>query len=155
MSSTTLQTNAKVPDATTVPSVSNDNTTIFKAYILPSLAPEIKIPASNRPSNDTNSSDNNGPNFEWDGVDLTDDERNKTLIHENITTIEEDFHEYYNSTLIQNENHTNLHRENIYARCSNLKINPLLSKSHRRAITVTLPFEFPFYGEHFYFANFS
>ena len=79
-------------------------------------------------------------------VDITDEERNKTLINNNIKDIQEDFHEYYNSTVIQNENFTNLHRQSIYADCANLTINKLLSKSHRRAMTVKLPFEFLFYG---------
>lgn len=79
-------------------------------------------------------------------VDITDEERNKTLINNNIKEILEDSHEYYNSTIIQNENFTNLHRQSIYADCANLTINKLLSKSHRRAMTVKLPFEFLFYG---------
>lgn len=79
-------------------------------------------------------------------VDITDEERNKTLIKNNITQINEESHEYYNSTIVQNENYTNLHRESIYAECKNLTVNKLLSKSHRRAMTVKLPFQFYFYG---------
>lgn len=79
-------------------------------------------------------------------VDITDEERNKTLVKNDIKDIQEDSHDYYNSTVIQNENFTNLHRQSIYADCANLTINKLLSKSHRRAMTVKLPFEFQFYG---------
>lgn len=79
-------------------------------------------------------------------VDITDDERNKTLIDNNITKIVEETHDYYNSTIVQNENFTNLHRESIYSHCANLTINKILSTSHRRAMTVKLPFEFLFYG---------
>lgn len=79
-------------------------------------------------------------------VDITDEERNKTLLQNNITKINEESHEYYNSTIVQNENFTNYYRESIYADCQNLTINKLLSKSHRRAMTVKLPFQFYFYG---------
>lgn len=79
-------------------------------------------------------------------IDITDEERNKTLVQNNITQINEESHEYYNSTIVQNENFTNYYRESIYADCSNLTINKLLSKSHRRAMTVKLPFQFYFYG---------
>lgn len=130
----------KVPDV--APSVKPLITTTKSPA---SLAPEIRIPASNRPANNSDSSEN-GPPIEWSDVDIVDEQTNKTLISNNITTIDEDFHEYYNSTVIQNENITHLHRESIYADCSNLTINKLLSKSHRRAMTVKLPFEFPFYG---------
>jgi hypothetical protein len=79
-------------------------------------------------------------------VDITDEERNNTLVNNKIKEINEDTHEYYNSTIVQNENFTNLHRESIYADCASLTINKLLSKSHRRAMTLKLPFEFNFYG---------
>jgi hypothetical protein len=75
-----------------------------------------------------------------------DEQTNQTLFRNNITQIDEDFHEYYNSTVIQDEEYTGLHRVSIYADCANLTVNKLLSKSHRRAMTVKLPFEFPFYG---------
>lgn len=109
------------------------------------LAPEIRIPASNRPENASDSVEN-GPKIEWTDVDIADEQNNQTLVHNNITQIDEDTHEYYNSSVLQDQNVTNLHRESIYADCSNLTINKLLSKSHRRAMTVKLPFEFPFYG---------
>ena len=117
--------------------VANNSSTIFLK--------ETKVPASARPQNAT--SDNNSDmNLEWKTVDVIDEDRNATLVKNNITSFEEENHEYYNSTIIQNENFTILHRESIYAQCANLTINKLLSKSHRRAMTVKLPFDFPFYG---------
>lgn len=110
-----------------------------------SLAPEIRIPSSNRPTNISDSSEN-GPKIEWSDVDIVDTDTNSTLMQNNITQIDEDFHEYYNSTVVHDEDFTNIHRESIYADCANLQINKLLSKSHRRAMTVKLPFDFPFYG---------
>ncbi|CRK89502.1 CLUMA_CG003245, isoform A [Clunio marinus] len=131
-----------VPDI--APSVSPLVTTT-KLTLPASLSPEIRIPASNRPENISESSEN-GPKIEWSDIDIGDEQRNQTFMQNNITQIDEDFHEYYNSTVVQNEGFTNLHRESIYADCSNLTINKLLSKSHRRAMTVKLKFEFPFYG---------
>jgi hypothetical protein len=99
------------------------------------IATEINITSSDK-----------GSQFEWEDVDVQDEKNNETLIRNNITSIEEDYHEYYNSTVIQDDNTTRLHRTSIYADCSNLTINKLLSESHRRAMTVKLQFEFPFYG---------
>lgn len=135
-----VKASTKVPDA--APSVSP---LVPTTKLVPSLAPEIRIPASNRPENVSESSEN-GPKIEWSDVDIGDEQTNQTIVQNNITLSDEDFHEYYNSTVVHNENYTNLHRESIYADCSNLTINKLLSKSHRRAMTVKLPFEFPFYG---------
>lgn len=132
----------KVPDVVP-PSVSPLVTTAKTSTT--SVAPEIRIPASNRPENVTESGEN-GPKIDWAEVDIVDEQNNKTLVQNNITQIDEDFHEYYNSTVVQNEDFSNLHRQSIYADCANLTINKLLSKSHRRAMTVKLPFEFPFYG---------
>lgn len=137
----------KVPDAPPVavnPLVTTSpTTTTTKVIITTTLAPEIRIP--NRTENVTESAEN-GPKIEWSDVDIVDEQNNSTLKSNNITTIDEDFHEYYNSTVVQNNDAANLHRESIYAECSNLTVNKLLSKSHRRAMTVKLPFEFPFYG---------
>ena len=138
-----VNTTAKLPDVP--PSVNPLTTTTTTAKVLPSLAPEIRIPPSNRSLSNPDIIEN-GPKIEWTDVDIVDEQTNQTLIQNNITQINEDFHEYYNSTVIQNEDFTNLHRESIYAECANMTINQLLSKSHRRAMTVKLPFEFPFYG---------
>lgn len=136
----------KVPDVP--PSVSPLGTTTIttKTSVTPAVVvPEIRIPASNRPENVSESAEND-PKIDLSEVDIYDEDNNKTLIQNNITQIDEDFHEYYNSTVVQNEDFSNLHRQSIYADCANLTINKLLSKSHRRAMTVKLPFEFPFYG---------
>lgn len=134
----------KVPEAA-APSVSP---LVPTTKLVPSLAPEILIGGSPllNPAENVSESSESGPKIEWSDVDIADEQTNQTLIRNNITQIDEDFHEYYNSTVVQNENFTNFHRESIYADCTNLTINKLLSKSHRRAMTVKLPFEFPFYG---------
>lgn len=103
------------------------------------IATEIKI-ANNSSDKDQQQQ------FDWETVDVVDEKNNQTLILNNVTSIVEDYHEYYNSTVIQDDDTTRFHRTSIYADCSNLTINNLLSKSHRRAMTIKLPFEFPFYG---------
>ncbi|XP_034945944.1 plexin domain-containing protein 2 [Chelonus insularis] len=70
---------------------------------------------------------------------------NSTLRQNNISKTEEDTHQYYNSTFIVDQNVAKSFwvdmNKNPYA-----KINDLLSKSYRRAATVKLKFDFPFYG---------
>lgn len=136
----------KVPSVTTTssPVAITSAASISTTNSAPTLAPEFHISDSKR--NDSSSSDETGPKIEWSDVDIDDEQRNKTLFSNNITQFEEDYHEYYNSTIINDQNFTSLHRTSIYADCANLTVNPLLSQSHRRAMTVKLPFEFPFYG---------
>lgn len=144
--------NQPIVNTTKVPSVTTTSSPVAIAAAAsisttnsaPTLAPEIHISDPKR--NDSSSSEETGPKIEWSDVDIADEQRNSTLFQNNITKIEEDYHEYYNSTIVTNQNFTNLHRTSIYADCANLTINPLLSQSHRRAMTVKLPFEFPFYG---------
>jgi hypothetical protein len=150
-SESTLNLNFTLPQNATSVNQSITNVSITVASIsTPSPAtttPITTAAATTTPATEINitSSDKGGP-FEWDNVDVLDEKNNQTLISNNITSIEEDHHEYYNSTVIQDDNTTRLHRTSIYADCSNLTINNLLSKSHRRAMTIRLPFEFPFYG---------
>ena len=135
----------KVPSVTSTssPPIVKLSTIAATAVRTTTSAPEFLIPEIKL--NNTSSGENDAK-FEWTDVSIDDVETNKTLIRNNITKIDEDTHEYYNSSIVQNENFTNLHRESIYASCANLTINPLLSQSHRRAMTVKLPFDFPFYG---------
>ncbi|XP_047367717.1 plexin domain-containing protein 2 isoform X2 [Vespa velutina] len=70
---------------------------------------------------------------------------NKSLAQNNITKTEMDAHQYYNSTFIVNESVA----KGYWVDMDNhpdLRVNHLLSKSHRRATTVKLKFDFPFYG---------
>ncbi|XP_068979740.1 plexin domain-containing protein 2 [Bombus flavifrons] len=70
---------------------------------------------------------------------------NKTLSQHNITKMEYDTHQYYNSTFIIDE----AVGKKFWVDINNhpdLKVNYLLSQSHRRAATVKLKFDFPFYG---------
>ncbi|XP_053970308.1 plexin domain-containing protein 2 [Hylaeus volcanicus] len=73
------------------------------------------------------------------------DVTNKTLSQHNILKIVCDTHQYYNSTFIINEFVGKKYWVDIDAH-PDLKVNHLLSQSHRRAATVKLKFDFPFYG---------
>ncbi|XP_055716973.1 plexin domain-containing protein 1 isoform X2 [Phlebotomus papatasi] len=77
-----------------------------------------------------------------DNIDKFDVDMNKTLLEHNITQFKEEYHVYYNSTVIEDPDMAN----KIMATFGNLTVSTLLSKSHRRAMTVQLKFDFPFYG---------
>ncbi|KAJ8920686.1 hypothetical protein NQ315_004825 [Exocentrus adspersus] len=63
----------------------------------------------------------------------------------NISQVKYDTHIYYNSTLINDPNVGQHYWVDLTNR-TDVKINELLSESHRRAATVKLSFGFPFYG---------
>ncbi|XP_046741803.1 plexin domain-containing protein 1 isoform X2 [Diprion similis] len=70
---------------------------------------------------------------------------NTTLSQNNITKTQEDHHTYYNSTIFEDE----VEGRKLWVDMDNhpnLVVNELLSASHRRAATVKLSFDFPFYG---------
>ncbi|XP_024946265.1 plexin domain-containing protein 2 isoform X2 [Cephus cinctus] len=72
-------------------------------------------------------------------------EMNKTLTQNNVTNVEEDTHLYYNSTIVTNETIG----KQLWVDMDNhpdVKVNDVLSQSYRRAATVKLKFDFPFYG---------
>jgi hypothetical protein len=54
----------------------------------------------------------------------------------------EDYFQYYNSTKFVDDTRT----KQLWDSFQNFTVSALLSKSHRRAITVLLSFDFPFYG---------
>ncbi|KAJ8980208.1 hypothetical protein NQ317_002221 [Molorchus minor] len=70
---------------------------------------------------------------------------NETLAHHNITRSRTDKFEYYNSSFHNDPALGHYYWVDMDNR-SDVKINELLSHSHRRAATVKLSFEFPFYG---------
>ncbi|XP_025152910.1 plexin domain-containing protein 2 isoform X1 [Harpegnathos saltator] len=68
-----------------------------------------------------------------------------TLSLNNITKTVYDTHKYYNSTFIIDPNVCKKYWVDMDNH-PELKVNHLLSQSHRRAATVKLKFDFPFYG---------
>jgi hypothetical protein len=69
----------------------------------------------------------------------------KTLTEHHITNSTEDNHLYYNS-IIRTDPEIGRHYWVDLKNQTDTKVNDLLSRSHRRAATVQLKFEFPFYG---------
>lgn len=67
-----------------------------------------------------------------------------TRMH-NLTNVSNDTHLYYNSSFIAGENAAKILWVDIDKQ-KDAKISDLLSNSHRRATTIKLKFEFPFYG---------
>uniref|UniRef100_A0A182Q8E6 PSI domain-containing protein n=1 Tax=Anopheles farauti TaxID=69004 RepID=A0A182Q8E6_9DIPT len=78
-----------------------------------------------------------------DTIERTEAELNSTLQQHNITKTHEDNHMYYKSTWSTDKSMSNEFWKKI---TTNLTVNTLLSNSHRRATTILLSFDFPFYG---------
>ncbi|CAH1127814.1 unnamed protein product [Ceutorhynchus assimilis] len=78
-------------------------------------------------------------------VEVGDGINEKDLDENNITDFKTDNHIFYNSTTYNDPNIGKQLWVDLEKR-SDVKINDLLSASHRRAATVKLSFEFPFYG---------
>ncbi|XP_065172146.1 plexin domain-containing protein 2 isoform X2 [Atheta coriaria] len=72
---------------------------------------------------------------------------NKTLQENNISTMQNDTHIYYNSSFRVDDTASKLFWVDVDKKVD-MKISDLLSKSHRRAATVRLSFDFPFYGHY-------
>ncbi|KAK2581582.1 hypothetical protein KPH14_002091 [Odynerus spinipes] len=99
----------------------------------------VKDPGNDKEQSDTDISDISISKFS----DMN--SLNKSLTQNNITKTEMDTHQYYNSTFIVNESIA----KEYWVDMDNhpeLRVNYLLSRSHRRAATVKLKFDFPFYG---------
>ncbi|XP_060516515.1 plexin domain-containing protein 2 [Cylas formicarius] len=77
--------------------------------------------------------------------DLDEDDINKILAGHNITSTKMDNHLFYNSTIYVQPKIGQTYWVDLN-NCSNVKVSDLLSNSHRRAATIKLSFEFPFYG---------
>ncbi|KAL6431547.1 hypothetical protein ACFW04_007250 [Cataglyphis niger] len=73
------------------------------------------------------------------------DVTNITLTQNNITKTVNDTHQYYNSTFIVDPETCKKYWVDMDNH-PDLRVNHLLSQSHRRAATVKLKFDFPFYG---------
>ncbi|VVC36342.1 Hypothetical protein CINCED_3A022425 [Cinara cedri] len=70
---------------------------------------------------------------------------NETLENNNITKTKNDSHIYYNSSTINNKSLFNNYWIDLENH-PNSSVHEMLSDSHRRAATINLKFQFPFYG---------
>ncbi|XP_043461241.1 plexin domain-containing protein 2 isoform X1 [Leptopilina heterotoma] len=70
---------------------------------------------------------------------------NSTLLQNNITKTFNDTHQYYNSTFMVDKAAWDKYWVNMAVH-PNLQVNEVLSESHRKAATIKLQFDFPFYG---------
>ncbi|XP_073957224.1 plexin domain containing lethal (1) G0289 [Choristoneura fumiferana] len=73
-----------------------------------------------------------------------DDQLQMIEAQKNMTNLQYDQHIFYNSTFIGNETYFKEHWENITK--TKADVHAILSNSHRRATTLRLSFNFPFYG---------
>ncbi|XP_017066979.1 plexin domain-containing protein 2 isoform X2 [Drosophila eugracilis] len=76
-------------------------------------------------------------------VDISEDEINQAAEKEHLVRSVEN-HEYYNSMLYVNKEEVS----SLWEKIKTMPPNSLLSSSHRRAMTVELKFDFPFYGHY-------
>ncbi|BFG02609.1 plexin domain-containing protein 1 [Drosophila madeirensis] len=83
------------------------------------------------------------PDVDVADVDVSEEVINKGIISEHLNRTE-DYHEYYNSTLYINK----AEAAALWAQLRTVPENSMLSSSHRRAMTVELQFDFPFYGHY-------
>lgn len=74
-------------------------------------------------------------------IDETDEDTELAKNH-NVTNTKEDYHVYYNSKIVKDKEMCEKHRKAL----SNLTVSNMLSHSYRRAMTIKLSFDFPFYG---------
>ncbi|XP_055536631.1 plexin domain-containing protein 2 [Wyeomyia smithii] len=77
-----------------------------------------------------------------DTVERSEADLNTTLQNHNIIYQQEDYHTYYNSVWTTDKSAS----EAYWKRLDNMNVSSLLSNSHRRATTVLLSFDFPYYG---------
>ncbi|KAI5640942.1 plexin domain-containing protein 2 [Phthorimaea operculella] len=75
---------------------------------------------------------------------LTNETPEKMKAEQNITNLKYDDHSFYNSSFIGNQSYFEEYWTNITN--TSLNVHPVLSNSHRRATTLRLTFDFPFYG---------
>ncbi|KAK7602321.1 hypothetical protein V9T40_007910 [Parthenolecanium corni] len=87
----------------------------------------------------TSSSDPYNHTFNFDA------RMNESLKKHNISEKKEDYHVYYNSTRTEDVE-TGQRYWVDFTNKSGVVLHPTLSQSHRRAVTVPLPFKFQFYG---------
>ncbi|GLH11362.1 Plexin domain-containing protein 2 [Gryllus bimaculatus] len=130
-------TNVNVSTVTTE-SVINDNATVTEKNTTVNMndsAPTSTIPGK---INSTVSGDDiTIANFEDDNV---------TLTRHNITSYKNDSHVYYNSTFVSSNEKLGKYYWIDMDSHPHAQTNDMLSQSHRRAATVKLSFDFPFYG---------
>ncbi|KAH8248507.1 hypothetical protein KR026_007765 [Drosophila bipectinata] len=81
------------------------------------------------------------PGIDVEEVDVPEDDIEKNVKKESLQRIE-DTHEYYNSSLYVSKSEAS----SMWEQLKNISENKMLSSSHRRAMTVELNFDFPFYG---------
>ncbi|XP_055592747.1 plexin domain-containing protein 2 [Uranotaenia lowii] len=77
-----------------------------------------------------------------DTVERSEADFNNTLQNHNITKTQEDYHTYYNSFWTTDKAASDAY----WIQLEKMNVSSLLSNSHRRATTVLLSFDFPYYG---------
>lgn len=127
--------------STTEIPVTSGHTTTNASSIDPKAETNATIP-----SNVTRNINNSETNSTITDITIGDIFEKINLTQHNIYTTKQDSHVYYNSTFSANDENLGKYYWINMDRNPNTQINDMLSQSHRRAATVKLSFDFPFYG---------
>ncbi|XP_044731116.1 plexin domain-containing protein 2 isoform X2 [Chrysoperla carnea] len=127
----------------TIHKATDNITTNSNVSLNNSIAPNINITKTNQ----TSENNDNDDEISIDKFTLKEEEQilDKEIIEKNYTKKYEEDHLYYSSTFMVDPVAANKHWVDMDNH-SDVKVNELLSQSHRRAATVKLSFDFPFYG---------
>ncbi|XP_048521045.1 plexin domain-containing protein 2 [Dendroctonus ponderosae] len=127
--------------------VTTDLSETLRNMFPPKSIPHLTLNDEDEPDKTVNVSP---PNLTPEDVGVGDEIDKKEFENSNITTIKTDTHVFYNSAVYL-DNSEPFHGNDFWVNMENnsdVKVNDLLSSSHRRAETVQLSFEFPFYGRY-------
>lgn len=106
-----------------------------------SAAGGVSTPTSTSTTTTSTPSPTVSPGIDLDDVDVPEEEIEKNVKNESLELTTEN-HEYYNSSIYVSKGEA----ASLWEQLKNLTVNSMLSSSHRRAMTVELKFDFPFYG---------
>lgn len=137
-------------EPTTVPTLSASSSSNVSIESIASdgtsklIAKMLATANNNNPANatSTTTADPLSDAINIDTVEQSEAELNTTLQDHNITKTQEDYHTYYISVWTDEKNAS----DEYWKRLDNMNVSSLLSNSHRRATTVLLSFDFPYYG---------
>lgn len=138
-------------EPTTVPTMSvssssnvsiESSANVGKSKLISKILATANISNPNNNATSTTTVDPLSDAINIDTVERSEAELNTTLQDHNITKTQEDYHTYYISVWTTEKTVSDAY----WKRLDNMNVSSLLSNSHRRATTVLLSFDFPYYG---------
>uniref|UniRef100_A0A1Q3F5L9 Putative extracellular protein tem7 n=1 Tax=Culex tarsalis TaxID=7177 RepID=A0A1Q3F5L9_CULTA len=130
------------PITVPTPTAINTSLDVAKSKLLTKLTASEGYATNSSTTSTTTVPDPLSDAINIDTVERSEADLNTTLQNFNITQTQEDYHTYYNSVWTTDKNAS----EAYWKRLDAMNVSSLLSNSHRRATTVLLTFDFPYYG---------